>query len=792
MNAKVLKTLEYNKILAFLKDLAVSQMAKDRIENLKPFSDYEQIEEALAETSDATSLILRHSSLPLGGIKDIRTSIKRLQIGANLSPAELLEISELLRVAKNVVSYANQCGDFLETLSIHHLFESIDPINPLYKEITRCILSEEEIADDASPKLQSIRREIAGTHQKIRQHLNRMITSNTYKNMLQDALITIKNDRFCVPIKAEYRGSFPGMIHEQSASGSTLFIEPLSVVEFNNKLKEYLDEEAKEIERILAQLSAMAANYLDVLQSDLDLLSQLDFIFAKGELALRWNCSKPVFNTDMIINLKKARHPLLDPKTVVPTDVYIGETFKTLVITGPNTGGKTVTLKTVGLLSLMGQSGLFIPTSDGSQLTVLDEIFADIGDEQSIEQSLSTFSSHMKNIIEILDRAHGRCLVLFDELGAGTDPTEGAALATAILENLFARDVLTIATTHYSELKVYALSTKGVENASQEFDIETLRPTYKLLIGIPGKSNAFAISKRLGLSDDIIEASKKFLEGRELRFEDLITDLEINKKQAIIEKEKAERYHKEAQELQQEVQNQKDKIEQQRNRLLKEAKEQAHAILTEAKAEADAIIREMNAMAKNAKSVNIADFEKGRSKLRDRLSDLESQMVKKPAVKKVLKPEDISTGDSVYVAAFNQNGIVITPPNSKGEVEVQLGIMKTKVSIDQLELMDESSTTQKKEHKISNKKVDLSKALHTSTELDLRGQTTDEALINVEKYLDDAYLAHLSQVTIIHGKGTGTLRQAIHNYLRTVKYVKSYRLGIYGEGETGVTIVEFK
>lgn len=792
MNKKILRTLEFNKIIELLKNCAVSTIAKDMIEQLTPLTDITSINERLDETMDATNLIIRQSSLPLGGMKDIRMSLKRLEVGANLSIIELLEISELLRVTKKVISYGNQCGDYLESTQIKHHFSRLDPINTLFTEITRCILNEEDLADDASSTLLNLRREMLGTHSKIRQHLGKVISSPTYKNMLQDALITVKNDRFCVPIKAEYRSAFPGMIHEQSSSGSTLFIEPLSVVEMNNQLKTLVDKEAKEIERILAELSAMAHTNMHVLKTNQDIVAQLDFIFAKGELSLRMRASRPTYNTDKIINLKKARHPLLNQTTVVPTDIYIGETFSTLVVTGPNTGGKTVTLKTIGLLSLMGQAGLFIPAFDNSTLTVFQEIFADIGDEQSIEQSLSTFSSHMTNIIQILKLADENSLVLFDELGAGTDPTEGAALAMAILENLYGRNVLTIATTHYSELKVYALSTRGVENASQEFDVETLRPTYKLLIGIPGKSNAFAISKRLGLTDDIIAEAKNLLEGKEVRFEDLITDLEMNKKQAIYEKEKAERFRVEAERLQKEVLLQRDKIAAQKEKIIQDAKEEAYTLLYCAKQDADNIIKDMNALVKNATSASSSDLEKHRSKLRSALTEIETSY--KPEIKKITKPRDFKKGDSIHVTNLNQSGTILTPPNNKGEVQVQLGIMQTKVHISNLTALQEDGDVKsvKTKPRGSHTQMDLTKSYSISSEIDVRGQTSDEALTQIEKYLDDAYLTHLPQITIIHGKGTGALRMAIHSQLKRIKYIKAFRLGAYGEGESGVTIVEFK
>ena len=788
MDKKVLKTLEYDKIIHQLEQHAVSPLGKQMAKQLIPHSELYVIQDKLNETTDATTLILKHGSLPLGGLKDITSLFKRLSIGGNLSIAEILSISDLLRVTKKIKSYANQCEEDLKNTSIAHLFYNLNLLTSLYKEINRCIISEEEIADDASQNLHQIRRQMKNAHQKIRQQLNSIISSSRNKTMLQDAIITVKNDRFCVPVKSEYKSSFKGIIHEQSSTGSTLFIEPMAVVQLNNQLRDLMIQEEKEIEKILYILSNMAAEHMETLESNQSILAQLDFIFAKGELSIQYQCSLPIFNTEKYINLKKARHPLLDQKTVVPTDIYIGKSFTTLVITGPNTGGKTVTLKTLGLLSLMGQAGLHIPAFDGSSLTVLEDIYADIGDEQSIEQSLSTFSSHMTNIIRILKNATDNSLVLFDELGAGTDPTEGAALAMAILENLFARHILTVATTHYSELKVYALSTDGVENASQEFNVETLRPTYKLLIGIPGKSNAFSISKRLGLNDSIIEEAQNLLAGKEIRFEDLITELEINKKTAIAEKEKAERFRKEAEQLQKEVQIKKEKIAKQKEKILQEAREEAYRILQSSKSEADQIIREMNTIKKQP---NQKDLEKKRSKLRNSLSDLEANFDRSKKQQSNVNPKEIKKGDLVYVSTFDQNGTVIQPPNNKGELEVQLGIMKTKVPLNTISFVQEAKQ-QTNQNKTRTKSKTKLKQQSISSEIDVRGYTSDEAIGLIDKYLDDAYLSHLPQVTIIHGKGTGALRSAIHNYLKRVKYIQSYRLGNFGEGESGVTIVEFQ
>jgi len=790
MNLKTLKTLEFDKILKELEKKAVSPLAKKMTRELTPYTNINDIQSNLQETTDAANLIIKHGSLPLGGIKDISTLLKRLAIGGTLSTQELLYISDLLRVTQKVKSYLNQSEEDIKETSIANLFYELDSLSILYKEINRCIISEEEIADDASSNLHQIRRDMKLVNQKIRQQLSNIISSSSNKNMLQEAIITVKNDRFCIPIKSEYRSSFKGIVHEQSSSGFTLFIEPIAVVQLNNKLKELADLEQKEIEKILAYLSNIAGENIDILSTNLKLLTRLDFIFAKGELSIHYKCSVPIFNTDKYINLKKARHPLLNPKEVVPTDIYIGKSFTTLVITGPNTGGKTVTLKTIGLLSIMGQAGLHIPAFDGSSLTVLDDVYADIGDEQSIEQSLSTFSSHMTNIINILKNASENSLVLFDELGAGTDPTEGAALAMAILDNLFSKNILTVATTHYSELKVYALSTKGVENASQEFDVASLKPTYKLLIGIPGKSNAFYISKKLGLDDNIIEDAKKLLAAKEVRFEDLITELEINKKTAIQEKEKAEKFRIEAQKLQEEVKLQKEKISKQKEKIIREAKEEAYKILKQSKDEADKIIRDMHALSKQA--ANHKELEQKRTKIRSSLSEIESGLSKSKRKSKNIDPKVIKKGDLVFVSSFDKNGTVLQPPNNKGELQVQLGIMKTKVHISDITKVQDKTDNSLKNFQLTKQGTKLKKSISISPQIDVRGYTSDEAINEIDKYLDDAYLAHLSQVTIIHGKGTGKLKTTIHSHLKRIKYVKSYRLGNFGEGENGVTIVEFK
>ena len=791
MNSKALTVLEYDKIIAKLASLAQSQPGKNKAQALEPYTDLKTITHSQKETSEALTTILKHGSLPIRGTKDIQSSLKRLAIGGSLSIVELLHIGDVLRVSQRIKAYYREAEEDVLPFTIAGLFQNIEPITPLSKEIQRCIVNEETVADEASSQLLGIRRNIQNTHSKIRSQLNSIINSNAYKTMLQDPIITMRNDRFCVPVKAEYRNQFKGMIHDQSSTGSTLFIEPMAVVQLNNKLTELAHEEADEIERILAILSNTCGEHTEALKANLENLADLDFIFAKGELALAQNATLPKFNDNRTIRLKKARHPLLDPKEVVPIDIWLGKDFNTLVITGPNTGGKTVTLKTLGLFSLMGQAGLHIPASDGSTLTVFDEIFADIGDEQSIEQSLSTFSSHMVNIIDILKKATEKSLVLFDELGAGTDPTEGAALAMAVLENLFARQVLTVATTHYSELKVYALSTKGVENASCEFDVQTLRPTYRLLIGIPGKSNAFAISKRLGLTDDIIDEAKNLLQQREVRFEDLITDLEINKKTAIAEKEKAERYRRDTEALKKKFDEQQANFEARKQKMTDDAKREAYEITEKAKEEADRLIRNINKIAK-AGNVDTKALEENRSKLRKSMSTMEKDMAKKNQPKKTTRAEDVQIGDTVFVSTFNGKGTVLSKPNSKGELQVQMGIMKSKVKLTDISIIQDENTAKKKNTAKTSTKGVSSKAYSISTEIDLRGQMTVDAIQELDKYLDDAYLAKLPTITIIHGKGTGAMRQAVHQHLKRTKYIKSFRLGNYGEGESGVTIVEFK
>ena len=794
MNKKALQTLEYPKILSQLAHYAVSSMGKDKARALTPSIDREEIQAFQRETSDAASMIIRKGGIPLGGLKDIRAALKRVRIGGILSMEELLHIADVLRVCHKVKSYAQRENEEEGYPSLEPLFQNIQPLPHLEKEITRCIISEEEMADEASSALRDIRRKMKNLQERVKQQLHNIIHSSRYKNMLQDSVVTIRNQRYCVPIKQEYRSSFPGMVHDQSATGSTVFIEPMAVVQMNNELKESQAQEAIEIEKILQELSAMVAENLDILESNLSLLTQLDFIFAKGQLSLHMRGSEPIFNNQGRIYIKKARHPLLNPETVVPIDIYLGKDFTTLVITGPNTGGKTVTLKTLGLFTLMGQSGLHIPAFDGSELSVFDEVFADIGDEQSIEQSLSTFSSHMTNIVNILEEVTDQSLVLFDELGAGTDPTEGAALAMSILQYLHQRQIRTVATTHYSELKVYALSTEGIENASCEFDVDTLRPTYRLLIGIPGKSNAFAISRRLGLPEYIINDAKEFLEHEDVHFEDVITDLEISRKAVLAEQEKAARYRKEVEGLKVQIEDQKQKIQQQKDKILREAREQARQELQEAKDEADRMIQEMRKSFKEHQlTLSQKRLEEGRAGIREKLEEVEGKLAQNIFVKKNFRKPltNVQPGQEVFLPSFNQRGSVLTLPDDKGEVMVQVGIIKMKIHLSQLTLSDTSVENKKTSYSIRTAGV-KSKAQNISPELDVRGEMVEEAIENVDKYLDDVYLSKLPQVTIIHGKGTGALRQAIQQHLKRHPLVKSYRLGKFGEGESGVTIIEMK
>ena len=792
MTHKTLNVLEYTKITEMLASRAVSNMGKEKAETLWPMKNLKNIERAQNETSEAVALILRKGSLPLGGIRDIRASISRASVGGMLSIEDLMHVGDFLYVCGKIQDYGHPDERYDPCETIQPLFDGVFTVDSLENEIKRCILNQQELSDGASPALANIRRNIRTSNDRIRNHLNKIIQSPDYKNMLQEAIITIRSDRYCIPVKAEYRGSFSGMIHDQSASGATLFIEPASVVELNNKIKELFFEEKKEIDRILTKLSGIVASNAEVLTASIEILTTLDFIFAKGELSLSMNASQPDFNNRGYVDIKKGRHPLLPNDKVVPTDIYLGKDFNTLLITGPNTGGKTVSLKTMGLFTCMGQAGLHIPAADHSELAVFDDVYADIGDEQSIEQSLSTFSSHMKNIVSILENVQDNALVLLDELGAGTDPTEGAALAIAILQYLHDRDIKTVVTTHYSELKVYALATPKVENASCEFDVETLRPTYRLLIGIPGKSNAFAISRRLGLPEHIIDHAKSVLDSEDIRFQDMITDLEISKKTVMMEKDRAEQYRREAENMRRQLETQQEKLKNQRDKILKDAKAEALRLVRESKEQADEMYRNFQKQLRDVASGR--EIEASRQAMREHVSQMEYELAETQGEKRVLQPlqRELEKGDQVYVHSLNQSGTVISSPSS-GEVTVQAGIMKIKVKIEDLSLDKTKKTSAKHAHTArSSGSVKAGKSKHISPEIDLRGMMAEEGVSTACKYLDDAYLASLTKVTLIHGKGTGALRRAIHLQLKKHPYVKEFRLGTYGEGEDGVTIVELK
>ena len=791
MNEKALRILEYNKIIEKLTDFATSPMGKEMCKNLLPSTDLGEICQGQMETSDALSRIYAKGSLSFSGLRNIRDSLLRLKVGSSLSVTEFMHIASLLETALRAKSYGRRETDDMSTDSLDGLFNTIEPLSPVCREIRRCILSEEEIADDASPGLKHVRRSIKLTNERIHSQLNTMVNSSSVSSMLQDNLITMRGGRYCLPVKAEYRSQIQGMIHDQSSSGSTLFIEPMAVVKLNNDLRELAAKEKEEIEKILGELSNQCAEYQEELSTNITVMTHLDFVFAKANLSRSYSGTEPLFNEKGYINIKKGRHPLLDKKKVVPIDISIGKDYRLLLVTGPNTGGKTVSLKTVGLLTLMGQAGLHIPAFDHSELSVYEDVFADIGDEQSIEQSLSTFSSHMTNIVSIIDKSNYRSLVLLDELCAGTDPTEGAALAMAILKNFLRRDVTTMATTHYSELKVFALSTEGACNASCEFNVETLSPTYRLLIGIPGKSNAFAISSKLGLPDYMIDEAKKFIDVNDQSFEDLIADLETSR--STIEKERLEieQYKSQVAGLKQKLETKQDNLSKQKERILREANEQARKILQDAKDYADQTIRDMNKLAAG-KTGNMKELEKKRSAVRDKLSKTDDRLAIKKDQAKKNRPEEFHPGDSVRVLSMNIKGTITGKPNSKGQIAVQMGILKSMVSLTDLELLDEEVIKAPTLKKTGAGKIKMSKSASISTSLNIIGKTVDEAMPELDKYLDDAYLAHLNQVTIIHGRGTGKLRTAVHNKLKKCRYVKSYRLGAFGEGETGVTIVDFK
>lgn len=792
MNEKALRTLEYTKIIDRLTELAGSSIGKELCRNLKPSSDITEIEAAQKQTSDALSRIYQRGSISFSGVQDVRGSLKRLEIGGSLSTLELLRIAKLLETTSRVKSFGRLENSDREKDSLDDMFDNLQPLSGLYNEIYRCILSEDEIADDASPALSRIRRSIRQTNDRVHTQLASLVNGSS-RSYLQDAVITMRNGRYCVPVKAEYKGQVPGMIHDQSSTGSTLFIEPMAIVKLNNELRELELQEQKAIEAVLAELSNAAAAENENIADNFRILTRLDFIFARAMLSKSYNGTEPVFNEKGHINIKKGRHPLLDKKNVVPIDIWMGKDFRLLVITGPNTGGKTVSLKTVGLFTLMGQAGLHIPAFDHSELSVFDEVFADIGDEQSIEQSLSTFSSHMTHTVSILKEATDRSLVLFDELGAGTDPTEGAALAIAILNELHSRGTCTMATTHYSELKVFALTTPGVENGCCEFSLETLRPTYRLLIGVPGKSNAFAISGKLGLPEHIIEDAKSRISEQDESFEDLLSDLEHSRITIEKEQEELARYKAEAASLKTQLEQKQERLDSSRERILAEANEKAHAILREAKEYADETIKNFNKYGKAA-GISISDMERERTRLREKMNATEKNMAKKAPVKakKTINPKELRVGDSVKVLSLNLKGTVSTLPDAKGNLFVQMGILRSQVNLRDLERIDEPVITAPSFNRTGSGKIKMSKSASVGIELNLLGKTSDEAVSELDKYLDDAYIAHLPSVRIVHGKGTGALRKAVHNYLRRCKIVDEYHLGEFGEGDAGVTIVTFK
>lgn len=791
MNQKTLNKLEYNKIISLLEEQASSMRGKQLCRKLRPMTDLQRINTFQEQTAAAFTRIIKKGRISLSDAFPVGESLKRLEIGGTLGSGELLRICKLLQTSARVKSYGRHDTqeDLIDCLDVY--FQQLEPLTPLTSEIEHCILDEDEISDEASSTLKSIRRKISSLNDKVHATLTGLV-NGSLRTYLQDSIITMRGDRYCVPVKSEYRSQVGGMIHDQSSTGSTLFIEPMAVVKLNNDLKELYAKEQEEIQVILAMLSTKAAEFTEEIRSNYKILTDLDFIFARGSLAISMNGSRPVLNTEGRIHIREGRHPLLDPKKVVPITVTLGEDFSLLIITGPNTGGKTVSLKTVGLFTLMGQAGLHIPAKDRSELAIFHQVYADIGDEQSIEQSLSTFSSHMTNIVSFLQKVDEKSLVLFDELGAGTDPTEGAALAIAILSHLHGRNIRTMATTHYSELKVYALSTPGIENACCEFDVESLKPTYRLLIGIPGKSNAFAISGRLGLPDYIIDSAREHLTEQDVSFEDLLTDLEASKKTIEQERRAIEAYKQEIETLKIQAKQKQERMDLQKERILREANEKASAVLREAKELADETMKNFRKFGKE--NISASEMEKERERLRLKIKETSAYgSIPVQKQKKAYKPEDFKLGESVRVLSMNLTGTVSSLPDTRGNVTVQMGILRSQVAISDLEIIEEPvSYTAKPLKHTSKGKLKMNKSLSVSPEINLLGKTVNEAVSELDKYLDDAILSHLSTVRVVHGKGTGALRKGIHEYLRRQKHVKSYRLGEFGEGDAGVTIVEFK
>ena len=801
MNEKALKTLEYTKIIDQLTEYASTEMGKQMCRELQPSCDLGTIRQSQTETTDALTRVRMKGSLSFGGVKDMRGSMKRLEIGSSLGIPELLAVSSLLTVAARAQSYGrHEKSEEFPDDSLDERFRALDPLTPVNNEIKRCLPSEDEVSDDASPGLAKVRRSMKIVGGRVHTQLNSILNSS--RTYLQDAVITMRDGRYCLPVKAEYKSQVPGMVHDQSSTGSTVFIEPLAIVKLNNELRELEIQEKREIEFVLAALSSQLMPYTDAILSDLSILAELDFIFAKAALSRHYNCVEPKFNNKRYINIKDGRHPLLNPKQVVPINIWVGDSFDLLIVTGPNTGGKTVSLKTVGLFTLMGQSGLHIPAFEGSELAVFDNVFADIGDEQSIEQNLSTFSAHMTNIVSILNEADANSLCLFDELCSGTDPTEGAALAIAVLNFLHNMTCRTIATTHYSELKVFALTAPGVENACCEFNVETLRPTYRLLIGIPGKSNAFAISRKLGLPDYIIDEAKNQMEQKDESFEDLLANLENSRVTIEKEREEIASYKQEIETLKNRLQQKEERFSEQKEKMLSKAREEAQKILQDAKDTADQTIRNINKLAKSS-GVN-KELEAERTKLRGKIQDVDKKLaVKKTAApKKAVSAKKLRLGDTVRVLSMNLKGTVSSLPNAKGDLYVQMGILRSLVNIRDLEMVEEASitgpglsgthTSGSRGSGSGSSKIKMSKSFSVSPEVNLIGMTVDEAIPVLDKYLDDAYLAHLPQVRVVHGRGTGALKAGVHRHLKKLSYVKEYRLGEFGEGDTGVTIVTFK
>ena len=787
MNTKAFTTLEFNKILNKLVGFACSEGAKTSARKLLPMTDINEINSALDMTNDAVSRIYRKGAVSFEGIRDIRGSLARLKVGSALGVKELLNISSLLGCTAHVKNYYEQRTDSLSTF-----FDSLDPVTTLNSDITRCIISEDEISDDASANLRDIRRKKAAANDRIHTELNKILNSPSTRTYLQDYVITTRSGRYCLPVKAEYKSFVSGMVHDQSSTGSTVFIEPAAVVKLNNDIRELELKETAEIEAILAELSSKAAEYTDILLLDYNVLTDLDLIFAKGQLSKHFKCSRPKMNTDNYINIKKGRHPLIPDDKVVPIDIHLGDDFNLLIVTGPNTGGKTVSLKTVGLLTLMAQAGLNIPAMDNSDIAVFDNVFADIGDEQSIEQNLSTFSSHMTNTVNILQNADEHSLILFDEICAGTDPTEGAALAISMLNDLHMRGITTMATTHYSEIKLYALTTDGVENACCEFDVASLRPTYRLLIGIPGKSNAFAISRKLGLPEYIINDATSRLDSEDIRFEDLVSDLENSRVTIEKEREEINAYKQEISELKAELKHKSDKLSERTDKIIRKANEEAAAILKDAKDYADETIKTMN-----KHGMTIKELEKKRSDVREKLNKRQEKIKLTVPEHKAHKPSSINEfkkGMHVRVLSMNVIGTVDAVYPAKKEVSVIIGSLNTKMKINNLEILTNYKDPDDKVSKGAggSGKIKMSKSAKVSQEINLLGYTVDEAIAVLDKYLDDAYIAKMPMVRIVHGKGTGALRNGITAYLRGIPYIKSFRLGELGEGDAGVTIVEFK